>query len=65
MPKMVSFFKKNKLTIIWKPFVQYDRYDILNDIEANINNYTNIEYYVYLLKMIKMIKALRNFSGGQ
>lgn len=32
MPKMVSFFKKNKLPMIGKPFVQYDRYDILNDI---------------------------------
>jgi predicted transcriptional regulator YdeE len=32
MPRMVSFFKKNQLPMIGKPFVLYDRYDISNDI---------------------------------
>ena len=32
MPIMVHFFKKNKLAIAGKPFVQYDRYDVANDI---------------------------------
>ena len=32
MPRMVNFFKKNKLAMAGKPFVNYDRYDIANDI---------------------------------
>ena len=32
MQNMVGFFKKNKIAIIGKPFVMYDRYDIANNI---------------------------------
>jgi hypothetical protein len=32
IPRMVSFFKKNKLSMAGKPFVLYDRYDVANDI---------------------------------
>ena len=32
MSSMVHFFKKNKLVMAGKPFVQYDRYEIANDI---------------------------------
>lgn len=32
MPRMVHFFKKNKLAMAGKPFVNYDKYDIANDI---------------------------------
>ncbi len=32
MPKMVHFFKKNQLAMAGKPFVQYERYDVANDI---------------------------------
>jgi hypothetical protein len=32
MPRMVHFFKKNQLTMAGKPFVQYERYDVANDI---------------------------------
>lgn len=32
MPRMVHFFKKNKITMTGKPFVMYDRYDVANDI---------------------------------
>lgn len=31
MPRMVSFFKKNKLVMAGKPFILYDRYDVAND----------------------------------
>jgi effector-binding domain-containing protein len=31
MPRMLSFFKKNKLVMAGKPFVLYERYDIAND----------------------------------
>ena len=32
MPRMVYFFKKNQLTMAGKPFVQYERYDVANDV---------------------------------
>ncbi len=32
MPRMVYFFKKNQLAMAGKPFVQYERYDVANDI---------------------------------
>ncbi|WP_396194425.1 transcriptional regulator [Flavobacterium sp.] len=32
MPKMLHFFKKNKLTLSGKPFILYERYDKANDI---------------------------------
>lgn len=32
MPRMVHFFKKNKLAMTGKPFVLYERYDVANDI---------------------------------
>ena len=31
MPKMVYFFKKNKISMAGKPFVMYDKYDVAND----------------------------------
>ncbi|WP_293872227.1 transcriptional regulator [Flavobacterium sp.] len=32
MPNMIHFFQKNKITMAGKPFVQYDKFDIENDI---------------------------------
>ena len=32
MPKMIHFFQKNKIAMAGKPFVQYDKYDVENDI---------------------------------
>ena len=32
MARMVHFFKKNKITMAGKPFVLYNRYDVVNDI---------------------------------
>jgi len=31
MARMVHFFKKNKIPMVGKPFVNYDRYDVAND----------------------------------
>lgn len=32
LPRMVNFFKKNKLVMTGKPFVNYDRFDVSKDI---------------------------------
>ena len=31
MAQMVHFFKKNKIAMVGKPFVNYDKYDVVND----------------------------------
>ena len=47
MPNMVRFFKKNKIIMAGKPFVMYDRYDVLNDI-ATISVCIPVEKEIFI-----------------